>query len=73
MLVFMGVFAFGETLMQPTIPAISNDLAVVYVDLMVLGCLGIFAMAGALERRIPATVNGVAADEPIATTPTERS
>ncbi len=27
MLVFMGVFAFGETLMQPTIPAISNDLA----------------------------------------------
>jgi MFS family permease len=27
MLLFMGVFAFGETLMQPTIPAISNDLA----------------------------------------------
>lgn len=27
MLAFMGVFAFGETLMQPTIPAISNDLA----------------------------------------------
>ena len=27
MLVFMAVFAFGETLMQPTIPAISNDLA----------------------------------------------
>ncbi len=26
-LVFMGVFASGETLMQPTIPAISNDLA----------------------------------------------
>jgi MFS family permease len=26
-LVFMGVFALGETLMQPTIPAISNDLA----------------------------------------------
>jgi len=26
-LLFMGVFAFGETLMQPTIPAISNDLA----------------------------------------------
>jgi MFS family permease len=26
-LIFMGVFAFGETLMQPTIPAISNDLA----------------------------------------------
>ena len=27
MLAFMGVFAFGETLMQPTIPAINNDLA----------------------------------------------
>jgi len=27
MLFFMAVFAFGETLMQPTIPAISNDLA----------------------------------------------
>lgn len=26
-LVFMGVFAFGETLLQPTVPAISNDLA----------------------------------------------
>ena len=26
-LAFMGVFAFGETLMQPTIPAIGNDLA----------------------------------------------
>jgi MFS family permease len=26
-LVFMGVFAFGETLMQPTIPAVNNDLA----------------------------------------------
>ena len=24
---FMGVFAFGETMMQPTIPAIYNDLA----------------------------------------------
>jgi MFS family permease len=24
---FMGVFAFGETLLQPTVPAISNDLA----------------------------------------------
>ena len=107
MLAFMGVFAFGETLMQPTIPAISNDLAAdhtrgrynainaaafqggaiagpvvagllldhdlaaVYVGLMVLGCLSICAMAGALERRISATVNGVAADEP-ATTPTER-
>jgi MFS family permease len=27
MLAFMGVFAFGETLLQPTVPAISNDLA----------------------------------------------
>jgi MFS family permease len=27
MLFFMAVFAFGETLMQPTIPAIGNDLA----------------------------------------------
>ena len=108
MLAFMGVFAFGETLMQPTIPAISNDLAAdhtrgrynainaaafqggaiagpvvagllldhdlaaVYVGLMVLGCLSICAMAGALERRISATVNGIAADEP-ATTPTEGS
>jgi len=26
-LLFMGVFAFGETLLQPTIPAITNDLA----------------------------------------------
>ena len=104
----MAVFAFGETLMQPTIPAICNDLAGrphprplqrdqrrrvpgrrdrrtvvagllldhdlawVYVGLMVLGCLSICAMAGALERRISATVNGVAADEPV-TTPTERS
>ena len=26
-LAFMGVFAFGETLLQPTVPAIYNDLA----------------------------------------------
>jgi MFS family permease len=26
-LVFMAVFAFGETLLQPTVPAITNDLA----------------------------------------------
>jgi MFS family permease len=99
MLVFMGVFAFGETLMQPTIPAINNDLAAdhtrgrynaisaaafqggaiagpvvagllldldlaeFYVGLMVLGCLGVCAMARSLERKIPATANGVAADE----------
>ena len=24
---FMGVFAFGETLLQPTVPAVYNDLA----------------------------------------------
>jgi MFS family permease len=94
--------------MQPTIPAISNDLAAdhtrgrhnainaaafqggaiagpvvaglllghdlveVYVGLMVVGCLSICAMAGVLERRISAPVNGVAADEAAATTPTER-
>jgi MFS family permease len=102
MLVFMGVFAFGETLMQPTIPAISNDLAAdhtrgrynaisaaafqggaiagpvvagllldhdlaaVYVGVMIVGCLGICAMARALERRIPPEANGVRADEPVA-------
>jgi MFS family permease len=107
MLAFMGVFALGETLMQPTIPAIANDLASdhtrgrynainaaafqggaitgpvvagfllehelaeVYIGLMVLGCLAICAMAGALERRIPATANGVAVDAP-AGTPAER-
>lgn len=26
-LVFMSIFAFGETLMQPTVPAVTNDLA----------------------------------------------
>ena len=26
-LAFMGVFAFGETLLQPTVPAVYNDLA----------------------------------------------
>jgi MFS family permease len=95
---FMGVFAFGETLMQPTVPAISNDLAadhtrgrynaissaafqggaiagpvvaglllehdlaVLYIALMVVGCLGIGVMALALERRMPAAANGVAED-----------
>ncbi len=109
MLAFMAVFAFGETLMQPTIPAISNDLAAdhtrgrynalnaaafqggaiagpviagllldhdlpqVYVGLMVLGCLSICTMAGALERRISATVNGVTVDDARAMTPTERA
>jgi MFS family permease len=100
MLAFMGVFAFGETLMQPTIPAIANDLAsdhtrgrynainagafqggaitgpvvagqlldhdlaAVYIGLMVVGCLAICVMAGALERRIPARANGVAEETP---------
>ncbi len=109
MLAFMAVFAFGETLMQPTIPAISNDLAAdhtrgrynalnaaafqggavagpvvagllldhglaqVYVGLMVVGCLAICAMAGALERRIPMTVNGVTVGEPRTMAPTEQA
>ena len=107
MLAFMGVFAFGETLMQPTIPAIANDLAsdhtrgrynainaaafqggaitgpvvaglllehdlpAVYIGLMVLGCLTICAMAGALERRITPAANGVVEQAP-AGAPAER-
>jgi len=98
-LAFTGVFALGETLLQPTVPAISNDLAadhtrgrynainaaafqggsiagpavagilldhdlsIVYVGVMVLGCLGIGAMALALERRIPAHANGATGEE----------
>lgn len=94
-LAFMGVFAFGETLLQPTVPAVYNDLASdrnrgrvnainsaafqagaitgpiaagllldqgldqVYIGVMVVGCIGIGALALALERRIPANVNGV--------------
>ncbi len=108
MLAFMAVFAFGETLMQPTIPAISNDLAAdhtrgrynainaaafqggailgpvaagllldhdlaeAYVGLMVLGCLSICVMALALERKIPAVVNGVSDDVPAETTAAEQ-
>lgn len=96
-LAFMGVFAFGETLLQPTVPAVYNDLASdhnrgrvnainsgafqagaitgpiaagllldqgmhqVYIAVMVVGCFGIGALALALERRIPPTVNGVPA------------
>jgi MFS family permease len=107
MLAFMGVFALGETLMQPTIPAIANDLAsdhtrgrynainaaafqggaitgpvaagllldhdlaAVYIGVMVLGCLTICAMAGALERRILPVANGVV-DEAPAAAPAER-
>jgi MFS family permease len=94
-LAFMGVFAFGETLLQPTVPAVYNDLAsdhnrgrynainsaafqggaitgpiaagllldqglsAWYIAIMVLGCLGIGVLAIALERRIPASANGV--------------
>jgi MFS family permease len=95
----MGVFAFGETLLQPTVPAVYNDLAsdhnrgrynainsaafqggaitgpiaagllldqgldVVYIGIMVVGCLGIGLLATALERRIPASANGVSTSE----------
>ena len=101
-LAFMGVFAFGETLLQPTVPAVYNDLASdrnrgrvnainsaafqagaitgpiaagllldqgldqAYIAVMVLGCIGIGALALALERRIPASVNGVPASAPVA-------
>ena len=94
-LAFMGVFAFGETLLQPTVPAIYNDLAsdhnrgrynainsaafqggaitgpiaaglllangldAVYIAVMVVGCIGIGVLALALERRLPASANGV--------------
>jgi len=100
-LAFMGVFAFGETLLQPTVPAIYNDLAsdhnrgrynainsaafqggaiagpiaagllldqglsVLYIAVMVAGCLGIGVLAAVLERRIPVSANGVPASEPV--------
>ncbi|GAA1509971.1 MFS family permease [Agromyces terreus] len=99
---FMGVFAFGETLLQPTVPAVYNDLASdhnrgrynavnsaafqggaiagpiaagvllgnglggVFIGLMVVCCLGIGVMALALEKRIPATANGVPEPQPAA-------
>lgn len=111
-LAFMGVFAFGETLLQPTVPAVYNDLAsdhnrgrynainsaafqggaitgpiaagllldqgldVVYIIVMVVGCLGIGVLASALERRLPASANGVGvaaegvSSQPQATAPT---
>ena len=98
-LAFMGVFAFGETLLQPTVPAIYNDLAsdhnrgrynainsaafqggaitgpiaaglllangldAVYIAVMVVGCVGIGVLALALERRLPASANGVRTPE----------
>ena len=94
-LAFMGVFAFGETLLQPTVPAMYNDLAsdgnrgrynainsaafqggaitgpiaaglllgngldAWYIAVMVIGCVGIAVLALALERRVPASANGV--------------
>lgn len=94
-LAFMGVFAFGETLLQPTVPAVYNDLASDhtrgrynainsaafqagaitgpiaaglllgagldgwYIAVMVIGCAGIGVLALALERRLPASANGV--------------
>ncbi|WP_307040680.1 MFS transporter [Agromyces ramosus] len=100
-LAFMGVFAFGETLLQPTVPAIYNDLAsdhnrgrynainsaafqggaiagpiaagllldqgldAVYIGVMVVGCLGIGVLSTALERRIPASANGVPTPESV--------
>lgn len=97
---FMGIFAFGETLLQPTVPAIYNDLAsdhnrgrynainsaafqggaivgpvaagvllgnglyAVFIAVMVVCCLGIGVMAVALERRIPASANGITEPQP---------
>lgn len=102
-LAFMGVFAFGETLLQPTVPAVYNDLAsdhnrgrynainagafqggaiagpvaagllldqglhVLYIAIMVIGCVSICALAYALERRLPASANGVSASESVNT------
>jgi MFS family permease len=92
-------FGLGETLLQPTIPAITNDLApdhlrgrynalssgffqvggilgpvvagfllrhdqpTLFIALVVAGCLSMVALARALEKRIPASANGVEGDE----------
>jgi MFS family permease len=100
-LAFMGVFAFGETMLQPTVPAVYNDLAsdhnrgrynainsaafqggaiagpviagvlldvglgALYIAVMVAGCLVILVLAIALERRIPASANGVTEPAPV--------
>lgn len=97
-LAFMGVFAFGETMLQPTVPAMYNDLATDrnrgrvnainsaafqggaitgpivaglllgegldgwYIATMVAGCVIIALLAVALERRVPASANGVPAN-----------
>lgn len=94
-LAFMGVFAFGETMLQPTVPAMYNDLATDrnrgrvnainsaafqggaitgpivagvllgeglggwYIATMVAGCAAIALLAIVLERRVPASANGV--------------
>ncbi|UOQ91228.1 MFS transporter [Agromyces endophyticus] len=99
-LAFMGIFAFGETMLQPTVPAIYNDLAddrnrgrynainaaafqggaitgpVVagvllgvgqgawFIAAMVAGCVLIMLLALALERRVPASANGVSEPSP---------
>jgi MFS family permease len=91
-----SVFALGETLLQPTIPALVNDLApdhlrgrynalstatfslaaivapviagwligngggAAYIAQLVVGCGVVVAVAGYLEARLPAGVNGVA-------------
>jgi len=96
-LLFMGVFAFGETMLQPTVPAICNDLAsdrsrgrynainaaafqggaiagpiaaglllgegrqMWFIVAMVVGSVLICVLAFALERRLPAAANGLAA------------
>ena len=96
-LLFMGVFAFGETMLQPTVPAICNDLAsdrsrgrynainaaafqggaiagpiaaglllgegrqMWFIVAMVAGSVLICVLAIALERRLPAAANGLAA------------
>ena len=101
-LLFMGVFAFGETMLQPTVPAIYNHLAsdrsrgrynainaaafqggaiagpiaagllleegrqIWFIVTMVLGSVLICLLALALERRVPATANGVAVEEDVA-------
>jgi MFS family permease len=106
-LAFMGVFAFGETLLQPTVPAVYNDLAsdhnrgrynainsaafqggaitgpiaaglllandldAVYIAVMVIGCVSIGVLAIALERRLPATANGVSTELAASTPRTE--
>ncbi len=99
-LAFMGIFAFGETMLQPTVPAMYNDLATdrnrgrvnavsaaafqggaitgpiaaglllangwdaAYIITMLAGCASVLVLALVLERRVPATANGVAEASP---------